>query len=50
MARFSDGRRITFSFHRFTAVELQNYFSSRFDIEDLRDLDLFHSRVMPDPW
>jgi hypothetical protein len=32
------------------AVELQNYFSSRFDIEDLRDLDLFHSRVMPDPW
>ncbi len=45
----SDGRRIAFSFHQFTAVELQNYFASRFDIEDLRGLDLFHSRFMPDP-
>jgi SAM-dependent methyltransferase len=45
----SDGRRIAFSFHQFTAVELQNYFASRFDIEDLRGLDLFHSRFMLDP-
>ena len=45
---FSDGRRIAFSFHLFTAPELRNYFASRFDIEDLRGLDLFHSRFMPD--
>jgi hypothetical protein len=44
----SDGRRIAFSFHLFTAVELRNYFASCFDIEDLRGLDLFHSRFMPD--
>src|SRR5450631_1269804 len=46
---FSDGRHIAFSFHQFTAVELLNYFASGFDIEELRGLDLFHSRVMPDP-
>jgi hypothetical protein len=45
----SDGRHISFSFHQFTAVELLNYFASGFDIEDLRGLDLFHSRFMPDP-
>src|SRR5580692_2101821 len=44
----SDGRHIAFSFHQFTAVELRNYFAGRFDIEDLRGLDLFHSRFMPD--
>jgi SAM-dependent methyltransferase len=44
----SDGRHIAFSFHQFTAVELLNYFAG-FDIEDLRGLDLFHSRFMPDP-
>jgi hypothetical protein len=27
---------------------LQNYFAGCFDIEDLRGLDLFHSRFMPD--
>ena len=36
-------------FHQFTAVELRNYFAGCFDIEDLRGLDLFHSRFMPDP-
>jgi SAM-dependent methyltransferase len=46
---FSDGRRISFSFHLFTASELQSYFASSFDIEDLRGLDLFHSRFTPDP-
>jgi hypothetical protein len=45
----SDGRHIAFSFHQFTAIELLNYFASGFDIDDLRGLDLFHSRFMPDP-
>jgi SAM-dependent methyltransferase len=45
----SDGRHMAFGFHLFTAVELLNYFASGFDIEDLRGLDLFHSRFMPDP-
>ena len=44
----SDGRHIAFSFHQFTAVELRNYFAGCFDIEDLRGLDLFHGRFMPD--
>jgi SAM-dependent methyltransferase len=46
---FCDGRRIALSFHLFTASELRGYFESRFDIEDLRGLDLFHSRFTPDP-
>jgi SAM-dependent methyltransferase len=45
----SDGRHMAFSFHQFAAVELLNYFAMGFDIEDLRGLDLFHSRFMPDP-
>jgi SAM-dependent methyltransferase len=45
----SDGRRIAFSFHLFTAAELRNYFAAFFDIEDLRGLDLFHNRFMRDP-
>lgn len=44
----SGGRRIAFSFHQFTAAELRGYFASHFDIEDLRGLDLFHTRFMPD--
>lgn len=44
----SNGRHIAFGFHLFGAVELQNYFADRFDIEDCRGLDLFHSRFMPD--
>src|ERR1700737_594460 len=35
--------------HQFRAVELRNYFASNFDIEDLRGLDLFHSRFAADP-
>jgi hypothetical protein len=31
-----------------TVVELQNLFASCFDIEDVRGLDIFHSRFMPD--
>jgi hypothetical protein len=45
----SDGRRMAFDFHLFTAVELLGYFANCFDIEDLRGLDLFHGRFMPDP-
>jgi SAM-dependent methyltransferase len=45
----SDGRHMAFGFHLFTAAELRNHFASCFDIEDLRGLDLFHSRFMPDP-
>jgi SAM-dependent methyltransferase len=44
-----DGRRMAFGFHLFTAAELRDHFASCFDIEDLRGLDLFHSRFMPDP-
>jgi SAM-dependent methyltransferase len=44
----SDGRHVAFSFHLFTAVELRNYLEGCFNIEDMRGLDLFHSRFMPD--
>lgn len=44
----SDGRQMAFSFHQFTAAELRNCFAGGFDIEDLRGLDLFHSRFMAD--
>jgi SAM-dependent methyltransferase len=44
----SDGRRLAFGFHLFTAAELRNHFAGSFDIEDLRGLDLFHCRFTPD--
>jgi SAM-dependent methyltransferase len=44
----NDGRRMVFGFHLFTAVELQNHFAGCFETEDLRGLDLFHSRFTPD--
>jgi len=44
-----DGRRFTLSFHLFGAFELRSCFADRFAIEDLRGLDLFHSRFAPDP-
>ena len=43
-----DGRHIVLSFHLFAASELRSYFTDHFDIEDLRGLDLFHSRFAPD--
>ena len=43
-----DGRRMGFTFHLFTAAELEHQFAGHFDVEDLRGLDLFHSRFMPD--
>jgi hypothetical protein len=45
----NDGRRMSFGFHLFSAVELRNHFGSCFDIEEVRGLDLFHSRFAPDP-
>ncbi len=45
----SDGRHIAFSFHQFAAAELLNYFVGGFDVEEVRGLDLFHSRFMRDP-
>jgi hypothetical protein len=45
---FCDGRRMAFGFHLFTASELRSYFASDFKIEDLRGLDLFHTRFTPD--
>lgn len=44
-----DGRRTAFGVHLFTASELRGHFASAFEIEDLRGLDLFHSRFAPDP-
>jgi SAM-dependent methyltransferase len=46
---FCDGRHMAFSFRLFTASELRSHFAIHFDIEDLRGLDLFHSRFVPDP-
>ena len=46
---FCDGRRSAFNFHLFAASELRACFESHFDIEDLRGLDLFHTRFSPDP-
>ncbi|MDI4233367.1 class I SAM-dependent methyltransferase [Bradyrhizobium sp. Arg237L] len=43
-----DGRHMAFGFHLFTAVELRSHFAGNFEIEDLRGLDLFHSRFTPD--
>lgn len=43
-----DGRHMAFGFHLFTAVELRSHFARHFDVEDLRGLDLFHNRFMPD--
>jgi SAM-dependent methyltransferase len=44
-----DGRRFTVRFHLFGALELRDCFADRFVIEDLRGLDLFHSRFALDP-
>jgi SAM-dependent methyltransferase len=44
-----DGHHIELGFHLFTAPELRSYFAGLFDIEDLRGLDVFHNRFVPDP-
>jgi SAM-dependent methyltransferase len=43
-----DGRRIAFDCHLFTAAELRRLIAGHFEIEDLRGLDLFHSRFALD--
>jgi SAM-dependent methyltransferase len=43
-----NGRRIDVGFHLFSTSELLRCFSSDFDIEELRGLDIFHSRFRPD--
>ncbi|HVJ54091.1 MAG TPA: class I SAM-dependent methyltransferase [Aliidongia sp.] len=48
MIELDDGRRFTVGFHLFGAAELRSCFSDWFVIEDLRGLDLFHSRFAPD--
>jgi SAM-dependent methyltransferase len=44
-----DGRHIIFNSHLFTASELRRLAAAHLDIEDLRGLDLFHSRFALDP-
>ncbi|MGC1302897.1 MAG: class I SAM-dependent methyltransferase, partial [Caulobacteraceae bacterium] len=43
-----NGRFFAMKFHLFDAAELQGCFARHFVIEDLRGLDLFHSRFAPD--
>jgi SAM-dependent methyltransferase len=45
---FSNGCRIAVRFHLFTAHELGDLFRPHFAIEDLRGLDIFHNRFVPD--
>jgi SAM-dependent methyltransferase len=45
----SDGRRRAFAFHLFTAPELRERFAGHFHVEEVRGLDLFHARFVPDP-
>jgi SAM-dependent methyltransferase len=45
---WNDGYSSTFPFHLFSVAELQEYFSSHLEIEDIRGLDLFHGRFLPD--
>jgi SAM-dependent methyltransferase len=42
------GRRMAVNFRLFTARELRDRFSRHFEIEELRGLDIFHSRFAPD--
>lgn len=42
------GRHIDLDFHLFAASELRSYFAGRFDIDEVRGLDLFHNRFAPD--
>jgi SAM-dependent methyltransferase len=42
------GHHFSLGFHLFAAPELRDCFAPYFDIEDLRGLDIFHSRFVPD--
>ena len=43
-----DGRHIAFNSHLFTAAELRALVADRFEIDEMRGLDLFHGRFAPD--
>lgn len=43
-----DHSRAIFTLHLFTAAELRSCFASDFVVEDVRGLDLFHTRFAPD--
>jgi SAM-dependent methyltransferase len=43
-----DGQQIALHFHLFSVSELRDCFTPHYDIQDLRGLDLFHSRFAPD--
>lgn len=45
---FADGHRLAMNYHLFSSSELRSCFASRFDIEDLRGIDIFHNRFSPD--
>jgi SAM-dependent methyltransferase len=42
------GKKITVPFHLFSVSEIRDYLAPHYDIEELRGLDLFHSRFAPD--
>ena len=44
-----DGRHLALSAHLFSASEIKTLIDEPLEIEDLRGLDLFHSRFAPDP-
>ncbi len=44
-----DGGHFSVNFHLFSAAELRRIFAEGFRTEDLRGLDLFHTRFLPDP-
>ncbi len=46
---FCDGRHLALVSHLFTASELRELVGRKLELQDLRGLDLFHSRFAPDP-
>lgn len=46
---FANGRRARFPSHLFSRAELQRLTAPRWEVEDLRGLDLFHGRFENDP-
>jgi hypothetical protein len=46
---FANGRRSSFGSHLFSRAELTQLARPRFEVEDIRGLDLFHARFASDP-
>ena len=46
---FANGRRVSFPSHLFARAELSRLAQARFEVEEIRGLDLFHSRFAKDP-